>query len=170
MRTARWRGDHRIAAKILGEAFPDRQDYDLVLKQLEDSIHCAESVAPYAYATTLFGKEYGKKRNGFRLNMGGIEALTAFDGRVRLLMHKLDRDTRGRLHGCIERSRYKSVPGDNFIFAGTVEQFRQHRQAILRSHHDFIEAAGTTKSGKPVAGTRHQSSHSPGLIALIGSK
>ena len=154
-----WRDDPAYAAEMLHTIFPNASDYELILAQLADSIREANSVAPNAWAVTLFA-------NGFRLNVGRVEALTAFDGEVRLLL-------RGRLSAGVKDVRkwlrpapYRSVAGDNFIFRSTAEQFRACRNMILPPHHLFIALAGTTKAGRPVRGTPFRKFHSPGLVKL----
>lgn len=148
----------RNATKIMKETFPRQADYDLVLSQLSESIYQAKSVAPNAWAVTLFP-------DGFRLNVGQVEVLTAFQGQVRLLVQ-------GALQGIdqtlLTKSPYK-VPGDNYIFGGSIEQFRRYRDALLAAHQDFISAAGTTKIGRPWVGTPHRGSHSSGLADLAAA-
>lgn len=148
-----WRVDPRKAAEIMKKAFPRKPDCNLVLTQLSESIDKAKSVAPKAWAVTLFP-------DGFRLNVGQVEVLTAFYDEVRLLVHgavkRIDQEL-------LKPSPYK-VPGDNHIFKGSIEQFRRYHDVLLPAHHDFILAAGTTKTGRRRAGTPHRASHSSGLV------
>jgi hypothetical protein len=150
-----WRDDRQKANEILKETFPRQPDFDLVLTQLSESIDQAKSVAPKAWAVTLFP-------NGFRLNVGQVEVLTAFHNEVRLLVQGANQSIDRKL---LEECPYK-VSGDNYIFSGSTEQFRRYRHTLLTAHHDFILAAGTTKTGKPRAGTPHRASHSSGLADL----
>jgi hypothetical protein len=69
------------------------------------------------------------------------------------------------LRACIQPVPYRSVPGDNFIFRGSVQQFSACREALFTAHHDFIAKAGHTKSGRPVQGSPYRIFHSPGLVA-----
>ena len=64
---------------------------------------------------------------------------------------------------------YKSVPGENSIFGGTAEQFRNFRGELLAAHYEFIGEAGRTKSGKAVSGTKYRKSHSSELAELAES-
>jgi hypothetical protein len=157
-----WRDDPQKAAQIMKKIFPSRPDYDLVLTQLSESIHQAKSVTPKAWAITLFP-------NGFRLNVGRVEVLTASDGEIRLSMHGAVHSVHKDLLDCIGTAPYKSVQGDNFIFRGTIEQFERYRDILLPAHYDFIAEAGRTKTGRPVTGTRYRGSHSPGLVDLAES-
>lgn len=158
-----WRDDPRRVAKIMREIFPNRADRDFVLTQLAESIREANTVAPKAWAVTLFPY-------GFRLNVAAVEVLTAFYGQVRLLIHCTDADIPVALRdGSTQLAPYKSVPGPNYIFEGTVEKFRQYRDVLIPAHYDIIAKACWTKKRKPVAGTRHQASHSRGLVELARS-
>jgi hypothetical protein len=157
-----WRNDPEKAAQIMKKIFPIRPEYDLVLTQLSESIHQATSVAPKAWAVTLFPDR-------FRLNVGNVEVLTASLGEIRLLIHRAVDTIHRELVDCIEIASYKSVPGDNFIFQGSIEQFRRYRDVLLPGHYDFIDEAGRTKSGTPRSGTRYRASHSPGLVDLAES-
>jgi hypothetical protein len=75
------------AARIVRRAFPRQSDFRLVLRQLSNS----NSMAPQgSAAATLFP-------DGFRLNVGKIEALTAFNGEVRLLLHEVSDNIRKSL-------------------------------------------------------------------------
>lgn len=150
-----WRDDRQKANEIMKETFPRQRDFDLVLTQLSESIDQAKSVAPRAWAVTLFP-------DGFRLNVGQVEVLTAFHDEVRLLVQGANQSIDRKF---LRKSPYK-VSGDNYIFGGSTEQFRRYRHTLLAAHYDFIHAAGTTKSGNPRAGTPHRASHSSGLADL----
>jgi hypothetical protein len=156
------RNDAQSAAKIMNNAFQTQPDFDSVLAQLSESINTAKSVAPNAWAVTLFP-------DGFRLNVGRVEVLTAFDGEIRLLMHGAHHSVPKQLRDHIQIAPYRSVPGDNYIFRGSVEQFRVYRDDLIPAHHDFIAEAGRTRTGRPVKGTRYRAFHSPGLVDLAES-
>lgn len=154
-----WRDNADKAARILKDAFPTDVDRNVVVSQFVDSMREAETVCPKAWAVTLFPF-------GFRLNVGPVEVMTAFDGEIRLLLHGISKDVRRELVDMIQPAPYRSVPGDNFIFRGSVSQFSRHRDSILPLHREFIVLAGTTRSGRPVSGTRFREFHSPGLVAF----
>jgi hypothetical protein len=156
------REDPKFAEKVLKKVFPGKSDRDLVLTQFLDSFLYAESLAPNAVAVTL-------QRNGFRLNVGRVEVLTAFDGEIMLLLHNPSERIRAELQTSIESAPYKSVSGDNWFFWGNPRKFKAYRDDLVAAHHQFIKEAGTTLSGTPVKGSKHRASHSPGLVAFAKS-
>jgi len=85
------REDPKCAEKVLKKIFPSKNTRDLVLAQFVDSFLYAEFLAPNAVAVTL-------QRNGFRLNVGRVEVLTAFDGEIRVLLHNPSERDRAELH------------------------------------------------------------------------
>jgi hypothetical protein len=89
------REDPKFAEKVLKKVFPGKSDRDLILAQFVDSFLYAESLAPNALAVTL-------QRNGFRLNVGRVEVLTAFDGEIMLLLHNPSERIRAELQTSIE--------------------------------------------------------------------
>ncbi len=115
-------------------------------------------MAPKAWAVTLFP-------DGFRLNVGQVEVLTAFYDGIRLLVHGALKSIDQEL---LRPSPYK-VPGDNHIFKGSIGQFRRYPDALIVAPNDFIQLAGSTKTGRPRAGTPHRVSHSSGLVDLVES-
>lgn len=157
-----WRDDPRRASEIMRDIFPNRADRDFVLTQLSESIQKANSVAPNAWAVTLY-------KNGFRLNVGKVEVLTAFDCQVSFFTHGDYPVVPEALHNYIHSVDRKSVPGLSYFFYGSVKRFRICRDVLLHAHHNLIDKAGRTKTGKPVAGTPHRAAHSPGLVDLAQS-
>jgi hypothetical protein len=156
------REDPKFAEKVLKKIFPGKSNRDLILAQFVDSFLYAESLAPNAVAVTL-------QRNGFRLNVGRVEVLTAFDGEIMLLLHNPNERIRAELQTSIESARYKSVSGDNWFFRGNPRKFKAYRDDLVAAHHHFIREAGTTISGRPVKGSKYRASHSPGLVAFAKS-
>ena len=124
---ADWRNDPGQAAAILKEAFHSKEAVKTVLLQLAESIRVINAVAPNAWAVSLFP-------DGFRLNVARGEVLTAFRGEVRVLMEGRGSGKDESLQRCISPSPYKSVRGENFIFRGSITQFKRHRDAILDAH------------------------------------
>ena len=155
----------KVRPEIMRELFPKKADYELVLSQLSESIREAKLVAPNAWAVTLFQRV----PRGFRLNVGRVEVLTAFQSEIRLLIRGTICQANKLLSDCIKPSPYKSVPGENSIFGGTAEQFRNFRGELLAAHYEFIGEAGRTKSGKAVSGTKYRKSHSSELAELAES-
>ena len=143
----------------MASAFPSSPGRKLVLSQLADSISWADSVAPQAWAVTLF-------HDGFRLNVGRVAAFTAFSGEVRLFLYGPGTRRCKELLACLSPALHKSVPEGCWVFRGSVTQFKKHCGALRPVHHAFIEAVSSTKSGKPMKGTPYRKFHSPGLISL----
>lgn len=158
----KWRNDPRKAAEIMKEILPNRADRDFLLTQLSESIQKANSVAPNAWAVTLY-------ENGFRLNVGRVEVLTAFDGQVGFFIHGDYPAVPEAVRNYIQLVDRKSVPGLNYFFCGNVKRFRLCRDVLLPAHYDLIAKAGRTKTGRPVAGTPHRVAHSRGLVDLAQS-
>ncbi|HZD30938.1 MAG TPA: hypothetical protein VE779_04675 [Candidatus Angelobacter sp.] len=156
------RGDPKRAAEILNVAFGTKGSVKVVLDQLAQSIRVVSEIAPNAWAVTL-------SEDGFRMNVGQTEVLTAFSGKVRLLMEGMGGGSDPSLRHHLSPSPYKSVRGENYIFHGSVPQFLKYRDAILGAHRDYLYEAGTTKSGRPRKGTPHRRSHSPGVVELAQS-
>lgn len=152
----------RYAEKVMKQAFHNPADRNSILFEFLNSLHYAESFAPNAAAVTLFP-------DGFRLNVGGVEVLTAFSGEIRLLLHTPSERIRAELQNFIQSSPYKSVPGDAWIFRGSVQQLKAYHDDLISAHHRFIKQAGTTKSGRPVKGSPFRAFHSPGLVTLAES-
>ena len=71
------------------------------------------------------------------LTSGGVEVLTAFNGKIRLLLPAPSERVRTGLQADIESAPYKSVPGDNWIFRGNVQNFKNCREDLVSAHHDF---------------------------------
>jgi hypothetical protein len=65
------------AEEVMLDLLPNLTERRFVLKQLLASADLAHSLAPNAWGVTLFG-------NGFRLNVGQVEALWFFDGTLRV--------------------------------------------------------------------------------------
>jgi hypothetical protein len=157
------RADPKVARGILRQAFPDNDDYCIVRDQLRDSFREAENTTEHGWAVTLH-------RNRVRLNVGRVEAFSAFEGRMLLLLHGLiPRGLKGLAQN-LHRSRLKSVSREDMVFAGTPKQFDRYRKHLIPAHHDFIAEAGTRKNGQPVRGTPYRSSHSPGVVLLVNAK
>jgi hypothetical protein len=150
-----WRYNPDEAARVVHHFFPE----PFVLHQLLTSIEVAEGVAPQAWTVTLF-------RDWLRMNVAGIEVLTAGGDATRLLLHEPSLELQGSLKSYLSDAPYK-VPGHNVIFQGSAVTLHQHRELLLGPHVTFIKTVGTTRRGKPVSGTALRRAHSPGLIALL---
>src|ERR1700730_12632301 len=88
----------------------------------------ASSIAPAALSATL-------RRNGFRMNVGQVEALTFFDDTIRILLAATSADT--RLASLpVTVTEYKSVGGPQCVFTGTVAEYRAAKKLIDPLHED----------------------------------
>jgi hypothetical protein len=97
---------------------PDSSIRKAVLQQLVISSEAAERSAPSAWGATLF-------KDGFRLNVGQVEAIVCFPDLFRMnLIGKVGRAPfKGRLFSV---SKYHSVPDTSCAFSGTGKDFVKH--------------------------------------------
>lgn len=159
---------------------PDQTLLREVLRCLLDSIACVDAVAPDAWAVTL-------SDNGFRLNVGPVEALTfvkveamwpfatQYEGQpiVRVLTQGALPDSvleqRQAADSILEVSSaaYKSVALPQHVVALAVEAPGQveHWIGILsQAHQRFIVQALHTSTGRVRSSTAFRRTHSPGLV------
>jgi putative restriction endonuclease len=156
---------------MFNEALPLRSDQELVFQQLLESISHVEGMGSAAWSITLLD-------NGFRLNVGQVEAMTfgyAFLPAVesgaeqdasfvdlRLLLAGNDRPDGippNDQHGAITPMAYESVGQPHWCYTGTFipgtviaddsRGFVAEQLHKLRdAHHAFLELACRTSSGK----------------------
>lgn len=144
------------AGHVISEILPDPTDRRVVLKQLIASAEYAETVAPNAWAVTLY-------KNIFRMNVGRVEALVAGSTFVRI--------------NCVgtvgvapftgphfEHPDYRSVPDPKCAFVGPIDRFAAIKASLQPHHRKFIDVVGRRKSGEPVSGSSLRKSHCEGLI------
>lgn len=150
------RDDPALAEEIMKKLSPSEPERRVVLSQLLCSVAAAEQLAPHSWSVTLFS-------DGFRLNVGPVEAFTFFNGEIRLFLfgsvpveaHKL---------GEVLSSTYRSMPQPQYVFVGAVEQFEKARPHLQAAHAAFVRAAAVTSSGKPRRSSFARA-HSPGLYS-----
>jgi hypothetical protein len=144
------------AEEVMLDLLPNQTERRLVLKQLLASADLANSLAPNAWGVTLFG-------NGFRLNVGQVEALVFIHGtlRVNLVGSAGDRPFVG---AAFVSAGYRSLPQPLCTFVGSVRQYAVLAHSIRSSHEQFVQLAAITSSGEPRKGTPFRSSHCEGLI------
>ena len=124
--------------------------------QLLRSRDAARSIAPDAWSVTLFP-------DAFRLNVGVVETLVVGSGWIRLNCMGED-GTPPFASESFQPAIYNSVPGPKFAYVGSLREFFEVASTLAEPHRQFIQRAGTTKSGRPVAGSTNRRSHSQPLI------
>lgn len=177
-----------IAASIMELLCPSPRDRMLILRQLIRSIEAVDKIAQGIWALTLFD-------NGFRLNVGPVEAMT-FHAltlgdisllRLRLLFHgEIGKEFQKfvnkneNVHG-IYPMNYKSVPQPQYVYMvlgdvtdGTFapevyEQVEKGLEYVFPLHVDFIDNAARTSTGKIRKASNYSPSHSQGLCIYAQS-
>lgn len=144
----------RVALSILPGC--DESLRRTVLEQLLHSAEVAAAVAPAAWAVTLFD-------NGFRLNVGPVEALV-LDGRTVLVNLAVSSGADAVNGLSVQPTEYKSMPEPQSRYVGDVEAFVRDRDRLQPFHEAFVKRAATTKDGKPRQGSSYASSHASELM------
>jgi 5-methylcytosine-specific restriction protein A len=149
-----------------------------ILRCLLNSIGFVERVAPQAWAVTLFD-------NGFRLNVGQVEALTCgvfadeehlgswrpFEVRL-LTQGELPAEVlsaQQRESSCLQiwPTPYKSVPLPQHVVSMSFDQaseLSQWLEMLGSAHERYLSAALRTSTGRPRSSTTFRRTHSQGLI------
>ncbi len=149
--------DALSARDVVESILPDANDRWTVLNRLIRSARSASLIAPSSLAATLW-------RNGFRLNIGQVEAFTFIDQSCRLMLGVPSTDT--RLKGLsVSPSDYASVRGAHCAFTGSPAEYRAAADRIDPLHDDYIRSAATTRDGSSRQGTPHPVRDLAGLIA-----
>lgn len=148
------REDPTQAEEIMAEVCPAVADRRIVLAQLLRSIATAEQVAPHSWAVTLFV-------NGFRLNVGPVEAFTFLEREVRLFFLG-SIPTEVQRAGEVFPCTFRSMPQPQHGFFGTARQLQKVGPILQPLHAAYVRTAAVTSKGKPRHSpfARH---HSPGL-------
>lgn len=173
------RSSAKAAEAVMSAVCPDPLLRREVLRYLLDSIAYAERLAPEAWAVTLFN-------NGFRLNVGQVEALTCDLARWpfptldqgQLIVRVL---TQGALPAeVLEQQKnddsilelsstaYKSIALPQHVVALVVEDLgviQQWLGKLSQPHQRYISQALHTSTGRVKSSTPFRRTHSPGLIA-----
>jgi len=148
------REDRASAAVVMERACPDEGARSFLMKQLLKSVAMAEKPAPNSWAVTLF-------HEGFRLNVGQVEALTYLQGLVHFFMlgsvFRLAY-TVGEIIPC----SFRSLPQPQLVFIGSVKELKRIHSALAPAHRNFIQTAAVTTKGKPRR-CPYSRYHSPGL-------
>lgn len=139
------------AVDVLQEQCPEESQRHFLAAQLIRSVDLADSVATRSWAVTLFP-------NGFRLNVGAVEALTFIDGEIRVLIS--GEFSRGRmLDGEVSECPYKNAPQPAYAFQSSLLRYRQIADDLHEAHAAYIRGAAVSTLGRPrrSAFARHHS-------------
>jgi hypothetical protein len=147
------------AASVMTSLFPIEHERSTILDRLLRSAELANSIAPNAWAVTLFP-------DSFRLNVGQVEVYVAFSGGFFLCCSASTASAPFNTDA-FRPSKYKSVPDPQCQFHGIPADLRVLPKEVEQAHAKFIDSAARgPSSGKPRKGTRFGNSHSEGLIAF----
>ena len=166
------------AEAVMSHVCPDEDTRREILRSFLDSIAFAETITTGAWAATLF-------TNGFRLNVGPVEALTCYYDRwpcptadngppfMRIL-------TQGSLPESViiasseeadelevSPTKYKSVALPQHAVAMVADdavRLREWFDQLRDVHHRYIKLALQTPSGGTRTSTAFKRTHSPGLV------
>jgi hypothetical protein len=130
-----------FAESVMRQACPDAHARRFLMARMLESIALAEKLGPRSWAVTLFD-------NGFRLNVGQVEAFVYRNRSARLLMlgaapaHAL---TVGDIVSC----SYRSMPQPQFAFYGSAQELERIHSHLAPLHAAFVQTAAVTSKGKP---------------------
>ena len=142
--------------QIFTHLVPDGDARYSLLRLLLSSTDLANSIAPLAWGVTQYS-------NGFRLNVGQVEAVVFLDAslHVNLIgevgMPPFAGDT-------FRVVQYATVPYTTCRFHGSIETFEKLRSELQSSHFEFIRRAAATGAGFPRRGTPFRRFHCHSLI------
>lgn len=156
MTEADWRQDPEAARVRLEQALPDPIARRVVLDRLLRSADLADSIAPKAWSLTLYD-------DGFRLNVGSVEAMVAGGELVRLNLASEIDDLPFASDSLVPTS-YDSTPKPQCAFHGPLAEFASHLPQLSLAHEAFIRRAAVSKKGTPRQGSTWRKSHSPGAL------
>lgn len=144
------------AEAVMVGVVPDQNGRLLVMRRLLRSVAVAQSVAPGAWAVTLFS-------DGFCLNVGQVEVLVLAKDVLRVnLSAEL-----GALPFAGPRfleTTYRSMKSSQCAFVGAINDYGEVEGAIGTAHETFVSRAASTQSGEGRKGTRYRSSHHEGIL------
>lgn len=145
-----------LAKTVIEATLPVVSDREIVLRQLVRSVELANSVAPLAWAVTLFS-------DGFRLNVGQVEVLVFAANLLRVNLSG-EAGTEPFVGPNYVGTEYLSMPHPQCSFVGNVSQYMRAAERLGQGHAKFIVTAATTRAGVSRAGTPFKRSHSEGLV------
>lgn len=149
------------ARDVMLSICPDVAERISILGRLVASADAAAAIAPDAWAVTLFS-------NGFRLNVGSVEALVFADGELKINL--CGSAGRAPLVGTnFFKAEYRSLPQPLCAFAGNRKDYQGLAQVIEAAHLRFIRLAATNSAGAARKGTPFRRSHCQGLMLYARS-
>lgn len=148
------RSDTATAKAVMERACPFPAARRFLMAQLLTSAALAEKRGPNSWAVTLFD-------DGFRLNVGQVEALAYFDRVVRYFMLG-SVPARAYTVGDIIPCAFRSLPQPQLAFYGSVIELQRVHTALAPAHKAFVQTAAVTTRGKPRK-CPYARYHSPGL-------
>jgi len=143
-----------VAQAVMERACPDGTARRFLMQQVLESIAIAEKLAPNSWAVTLF-------EDGFRLNVGQVEAFTYRRGLVYFFMCGTI-SARAHTVGEIIPSSFRSMPQPQSVFIGGAKELQRVHAALAAAHKTFVQTAAVTTKGKPRRSS-YARFHSPGL-------
>ena len=150
--------DRKLSAQEVIEAIlPDVNARRLVMDRLIGSWEFAGTIAPAARSVTL-------SENGFRLNIGQVEALTFFNDTIRILMAAAIDDPRLATLP-LRSTSYVSIQSPQCAFIGSALEYRTNKPLIDALHRHYVRSAATTSNGAPRLGSPYVTHHSAELIS-----
>lgn len=127
-----------------------------VLAQILKSCAAANEVAPDAWAVTL-------NFDFVRINVGQAEVFLL--GPQHFFMNCSAAFGVPPFTGIdFEAAEYRSVPGSQCRFKGSLSLLQDVPEPVMNAHLDFVRRAACTQSGKPRKGSAFTRYHSPGLL------
>jgi hypothetical protein len=141
--------------EVFAEICPNEAQRKLLASQLIRSIEVADAIAPQSWAVTLFS-------NGFRLNVGAVEALTFGDGEIRVLVHG-DLSGANVRDGEISDCPYANAPQPSSVFQSPLSRYEEVADDLQAAHAAYVRGSAISPSGRRrrTAFARH---HSAALV------
>jgi hypothetical protein len=149
------RESHASAQTVMERACPNATARRFLMTQLLESIAIAEKAGPNSCAVTLF-------EDGFRLNVGQVEAFTYRRGLVYFFMLG-SVPARAHTVGEIIPSSFRSMPQPQNVFIGGAKELQRMHAVLAPAHKTFLRTAAVTTKGKPRRAS-YSRFHSPGLF------
>jgi hypothetical protein len=130
-----------FAESVMRQACPEARGRRFLMARMLESIALAEKVGPRSWAVTLFD-------NGFRLNVGQVEAFVYRNRLARFLMLGAA-PAQALTVGDIVSCSYRSMPQPQFAFYGSAQELERIHHHLAPLHAAFVQTAAVTSKGKP---------------------